>query len=558
MKHCVLKYPFRYEAPSYHWFCETKLEGRVIWRAFSVRDSAALEKAHLYRGKDNVNIVSTDGGRYDVNLSERKRNPVYWDAPACEVRRCSWFHKGNNENYFTPFEEHIADILECEYRISYERDDWFRVAVLLNGDTITFNGPYSLALSCSEIPGRTRAIKRGIDDEFDIKDDESETVEHLIFAVHGIGPICDLKLRTIEEVVDIFRDKTLKHIQQNKRYRNRIEVLPINWHYKVHRGKANVDRNLQRITLPTMPLLRNFTNDTLVDILLYISPTCQDQEFSCSTFSTAPFSQIILETVSSELTRLFVLFKKRHPTFCGEVSLLGHSLGSVILFDLLLHQKAKENVDLTTAGGNNKNDNGQIHLKYPQLPFRPIGLFTLGSPIALFLTVRGVDMLGVNFKLPTCPTFVNIFHPCDPVAYRIEPLICAEMEKLKPAVLPHYGSRRSRIKNALVKVTASAKQTVTSCLLFLRTTGLSTATSSHSHIHILDDLTSRYENLETKGELGMLNKGRRIDYALQGSDVEFLNEYVCGITSHACYWDSDDVILYILEELCGGKGRFRN
>lgn len=49
-----------------------------------------------------------------------------------------------------------------------------------------------------------------------------------------------------------------------------------------------------------------------------------------------------MHTVGKELNRLFKLFRERNPTFEGGVSLGGHSLGSLILFDLLFHQKPAE------------------------------------------------------------------------------------------------------------------------------------------------------------------------------------------------------------------------
>lgn len=47
-------------------------------------------------------------------------------------------------------------------------------------------------------------VKRGGFDEFDISDGESETVDHLLFLVHGIGQFCDLKCRSITEVGKYF------------------------------------------------------------------------------------------------------------------------------------------------------------------------------------------------------------------------------------------------------------------------------------------------------------------------------------------------------------------
>lgn len=46
---------------------------------------------------------------------------------------------------------------------------------------------------------RPKVIKRGLD-EFHIEDGEPETVDHVLFLVHGIGSVCDLKFRTVEEV----------------------------------------------------------------------------------------------------------------------------------------------------------------------------------------------------------------------------------------------------------------------------------------------------------------------------------------------------------------------
>jgi hypothetical protein len=48
--------------------------------------------------------------------------------------------------------------------------------------------------------------------------------------------------------------------------------------------------------------------------------------------------QHIMDRVGSEINRMYNLFISRHPDFRGHVSLAGHSLGSVILFDLLMHQ----------------------------------------------------------------------------------------------------------------------------------------------------------------------------------------------------------------------------
>ena len=44
-------------------------------------------------------------------------------------------------------------------------------------------------------------------------------------------------------------------------------------------------------------------------------------------------------------------------------------------------------------------------------PPTPFHVRRLPFTSAMFLTVRGVDGLGEEFRLPTCQGFYNIFHP---------------------------------------------------------------------------------------------------------------------------------------------------
>lgn len=62
---------------------------------------------------------------------------------------------------------------------------------------------------------------------------------------------------------------------------------------------------------------------------------------------------------------------------------------------------------------------GQLKVNYPQLDFTPSTLFALGSPVAVFLSLRGVQDLGEFFHLPTCPRVFNIFHPVREECYII-------------------------------------------------------------------------------------------------------------------------------------------
>lgn len=82
--------------------------------------------------------------------------------------------------------------------------------------------------------------------------------------------------------VDEFRSISLQLVQSH--YRNscdngdvgRVEVLPIAWHSDLHSEESGIDEKLKSITLESIPKLRHFTNDTLLDVLFYTSPVfCQ-------------------------------------------------------------------------------------------------------------------------------------------------------------------------------------------------------------------------------------------------------------------------------------------
>lgn len=71
-------------------------------------------------------------------------------------------------------------------------------------------------------------------------------------------------------------------------------------------------RRIKKITLPSTGRLRHFTNETLLDVLFYNSPT---------------YCQTIMDTVALEINRLYALFLKRNPDYRGGISVAGHSLG---------------------------------------------------------------------------------------------------------------------------------------------------------------------------------------------------------------------------------------
>ncbi len=207
-------------------------------------------------------------------------------------------------------------------------------------------------------------------------------------------------------------------------------------------------------TLNTIPALRSIANDVVLDVLLYMTPNyCYD----------------VLKSVTDQIYSVYEVFNKVFPDFAsrgGKCSLMGHSLGSVILWDLLSLKKrdlAKKgntnhadhfrasntasnaaNIGLqqTTLSTTNSDDDFGSGAWGPSLaqdydaviPFEPEFTMFVGSPIGLFLSLRGAHASFDSirdahpqkpkispFTLPTRAVY-NIFSPSDPVAYRLEPM----------------------------------------------------------------------------------------------------------------------------------------
>lgn len=91
-------------------------------------------------------VVPTDGGRYDVNITNRIRTAVYWEEKPKKVMRCSWFYKSTIESRLHPYDENTAYNLEEEYKKAVTTNTWNRRLDLPTGDYIIMYGPSSMAL----------------------------------------------------------------------------------------------------------------------------------------------------------------------------------------------------------------------------------------------------------------------------------------------------------------------------------------------------------------------------------------------------------------------------
>ncbi|XP_039994684.1 SEC23-interacting protein [Xiphias gladius] len=713
-----------YEPVQPHWFYCKQVESKSVWLPFSIIDSLQLEETYNSVQPDPENvIVRTDGGRYDVQLYDRMRTAVYWEEDPTEVRRCTWFYKGDTDSRFIPYSEEFSDKLEVEYKKAVSTNQWHRRLEFPSGETIVMHNPKVIVqFQPSSMPDewgttqdgqtRPRVVKRGIDDDHDeVPDGELPKVDHLVFMVHGIGPVCDLRFRSMVECVDDFRNVSLKLLHSHFKKSmdehaiSRVEFLPVQWHTALHGDATGVDRRIKKITLPSTGRLRHFTNETLLDVLFYNSPT---------------YCQTIMDTVALEINRLYALFKKRNPDYRGGISMAGHSLGSLILFDLLSNQKngcpapampvmptsngdTKQVAVAVVQGGNTvtppavgeeaKEDGeefedlsamlehlglseykstfdeekidiesflmctiedlkemgiplgprkkiakfvkervnkqaarqaaqekkaeevsqvaapaaaaealpdpavkklpvgntvssihvnynyfevgtGQVSVVYHALDFEPVNFFALGSPIGMFLTVRGLEKIEETYQLPTCKGFFNIYHPLDPVAYRIEPMIMPDLD-LKPVLIPHHKGRKrlhlelkeslsrmgSDLKHGFISSLRSAWQTLNEFArahtstaqlqaeLAIVANQIEEQEKQAEEEHKIPESPEPQKEEEPQVKVGMLNGGHRIDYVLQEKPIESFNEYLFALQSHLCYWQSEDTALLILKEI---------
>nr|XP_057926891.1 phospholipase DDHD2 isoform X2 [Doryrhamphus excisus] len=731
--------PAPYQKVAPHWFFCKRADDNTLWFPFSREDSDKLENAHNAGDDECEVVVAVDGERYDVHVKQRKRYAVYWEQATTEVRRCTWFYKGDKDTRFLPYPEDFSNSLEDAYKIAVTSDEWKTKLDFPTGETVILHNPKLIMhyqplgmqedwISSPSEQTRPRTVKRGVDNiAVEIPDGEPEKVDHLVFMVHGIGPACDLRFRSIIQCVTDFRNASLSLLASH--YKNaqlegkvgRVEFLPVNWHSALHGDATGVDEDIHRITLPSISRLRHFTNDTLLDLFFYNSPT---------------YCQTIVDTVASEINRLHTLFKQRHPAFKGEMSVVGHSLGSLILFDMLTNQRTgsessrgkvlsedpchpkhdtleqaltrlglqqylptlqAENLDLESLALCQENDvkdlgiplgprkkilkyvrrkcfsedykatrqpkglqdppqgsatsedngnsspgseaqkaqlhrtqsvtssvdyeyfnmgigqtsegiaKGQVSINYPQLAFHPQTFFAFGSPIGMFLTVRGLKRIDPNYSFPTCKSFYNIYHPYDPVAYRIEPMIISDVD-LEPMLIPHHKGRKRmhlELKDSLTRMSMDLKNNVLGSLRSAWQSlarlpvaalppvdeGETTVEGNSQETQALGALCASAQREEKTGDfwtkvidwpralhrhylqaeneeaefkapmdqpepaeqpeikVGMLNGGRRIDHVLQEKPIESFNEYLFAIQSHLCYWESEDTALLLLKEI---------
>ncbi|CAH8360023.1 unnamed protein product [Eruca vesicaria subsp. sativa] len=714
---------------------------------------ASSVSSSLYAVEEERVGVPVKGGLYEVDLVRRHCFPVYWNGDNRRVLRGHWFARKGGLDWL-PIPETVAEQLEVSYRNKvwhrrrFQPSGLFAARVNLQGSSL---GLYALFTGdddtweawlnvdpsgFSGIVGYTGngiKLRRGYAGSYSPKPTQEEQrqqkeeemddycsqvpVRHLVFMVHGIGQKGE-KSNLVDDVGN-FRQITAglgeRHLTSHQLGTQRVLFIPCQWRKGLKlSGEAAVDK----CTLDGVRRLREMLSATVHDVLYYMSPI---------------YCQAIIDSVSSQLNKLYLKFRKRNPGYDGKISIYGHSLGSVLSYDILCHQhnlsspfpmdavykkffpdedsppvpaaadepcsshqslkveseKSNElnNAEEITGQDNNMMDiestvlenhdviqetpslvsdsvvdtvgleiresqedgpdgadsgtpdssscspeqtweekcensnkdemimllreevkslrskvaqlqsenarkidekaktsvipeqhiNEKVptkgattpssftpYIKYRKLEFKVDTFFAVGSPLGVFLALRNIHLgigKGKDYweeenvieEMPACRRMFNIFHPYDPVAYRVEPLVCKEYLPKRPVIVPyHRGGKRLHIGLQDFKEDFRVRsQRVMNHFASVRTRVLTICQSKSS-----DELEETEETDDEKDgrSYGSLMMERltgtqdgRIDHMLQ--EKTFKHPYLQAIGAHTNYWRDNDTALFIIKHL---------
>lgn len=404
-------------------------------------------------------------------------------------------------------------------------------------------------------------------------------IDHLVLCVHGIGQILGYKYESVNftHSINVMRSTMREVFQNEEKYQklaygesfdaknethkinNRIQTLPITWRHRVtfHPHKRMDDSgnlgdqrlpSLSDINVEGVKPLRDIVGEVLFDILLYYEPKFMNQ---------------ILKAVVEELNRIYKLYLERHPGFDGKVHILGHSLGSAIAFDLLAMQVE-----------------GDHKLK---LDFDVENLFCVGSPVGAFKLVQRRNIVSranikgdydpfdpeLKISSPKCQNVYNIFHPCDPVGYRMEPLVKPSFSNMKPEEVPFalkgfntqvksltsfgdevqkkifsnwFGSKKDPKLPKTIENNAPEETPLGDII-----TTLASPLSSGPSEDLAEAVKDSYLSEDNIKVLTDLNRSGRMDYSLPTG--VFSIALISAISAHVSYFEDHDTAGFIMKEI---------
>ncbi|NWI97873.1 PITM1 protein, partial [Pitta sordida] len=194
-----------------------------------------------------------------------------------------------------------------------------------------------------------------------------------------------------------------------------------------------------------------------------------------------------------------------------------------------------------------------------RLEFKVSGFFLFGSPLGLVLALRKTVMpaLDVAQLRPACEQIYNLFHAADPCASRLEPLLAKAFHAVPPLSVPRY--QKYPLGDGTSSLLAEALQTHSA--LFLPKVDVAappTPTGSFGGFWRGSEPAEPPTPASTSEVVKILERWwgpKRIDYSLYCPDaLTAFPTITLPHLFHASYWESSDVVAFILRQVMEKEG----
>ncbi|NXM29937.1 PITM1 protein, partial [Oxyruncus cristatus] len=198
-----------------------------------------------------------------------------------------------------------------------------------------------------------------------------------------------------------------------------------------------------------------------------------------------------------------------------------------------------------------------------RLEFKVSGFFLFGSPLGLVLALRKTVMpaLDVAQLRPACEQIYNLFHAADPCASRLEPLLAKAFHAVPPLSVPRYQKYPLGDGTSSLLALSAAEALQTHSALFLPKMDVAappTPTGSFGGFWRGNEPAEPPTPANTSEVVKILERWwgpKRIDYSLYCPDaLTAFPTITLPHLFHASYWESSDVVAFILRQVMEKEG----
>uniref|UniRef100_A0A8C7FCN3 Phosphatidylinositol transfer protein membrane associated 2 n=1 Tax=Oncorhynchus kisutch TaxID=8019 RepID=A0A8C7FCN3_ONCKI len=205
---------------------------------------------------------------------------------------------------------------------------------------------------------------------------------------------------------------------------------------------------------------------------------------------------------------------------------------------------------LRTDSGSRRSS-GSTMLEGGRLDFEVADFFLFGSPLGLVLALRKtvVPSIDVSSLRPACQQLYNLFHPADPSASRLEPLLEKRFHQLPPFCVPRY--QRFPLGDGHSALLGEDRYTHThQKYVFMRaSTQINPSKSKHSIVCVVC-FPCPYAVMVAYLFASRWWGSKRMDYALYCPDaLTAFPTVALPHLFHASYWESTDVVSFLLRQV---------